>query len=178
MGIITVVNGDHKEKYAEFPLIGLPVNSQVFPVSGADVDALPSLRLSHVVHSDSRHIPEGRATNRDPLHRPANHGTAHCSLSPPMETPSEETPSVPFSLWALLQAKIIKRNRVQMFESSLPTLRGLPHSHPYFVRFLVISRSNAINYHRRTGASGFAEIARPGVRPGGEETETLRYVPK
>lgn len=34
---------------------------------------------------------------------------------------SEETPSVTFSLQALLQAKTIKANRVQMFESVVPT---------------------------------------------------------
>lgn len=44
---------------------------------------------------------------------------------------SEETPSVTFSLQALLQAKTIKANRVQMFEPLLPTLQRLTHSYPY-----------------------------------------------
>lgn len=45
---------------------------------------------------------------------------------------SKETPSVTFSLKALLQAKTIKANRVQMFEpEELPTSQYLTHCYPY-----------------------------------------------
>lgn len=92
---------------------------------------------SHVARSYSVHL---NAKDNPPL---AYSGvTAHSPL-----THSEETPSVTFSLQALLQAKTIKANRVQMFEPVLPTLQCLTHLYPYPKDILMTGKSTAINYH-------------------------------
>jgi hypothetical protein len=44
MGIITFVKSDHKEKHAEFLLIGASCKQPSVSFPGADVAALPSLK--------------------------------------------------------------------------------------------------------------------------------------
>jgi len=68
-----------------------------------------------------------------PWMQKANPSTAytHVTAQSPL-IHSKKTPSVTFSLKALLQAKTIKANRVQMFEpKELPTSQCLTHSYPY-----------------------------------------------
>lgn len=60
---------------------------------------------------------------------------------------SEETPSATFSLEALLQAKTIKANRVQMFELAMPHLQCPTYFYLYPNDILMATTSPVINNH-------------------------------
>lgn len=114
-----VVNGDQILTYTAFLHQTLPVNSQVFPVLRHMW--LYCCPLTVVARSQRE---KKKKKGNPPL------AYAHVMAHGPL-IHSEETPSVTFSLQALLQAKTIKANRVQMFEPLLPTLQRLTHSYPY-----------------------------------------------
>lgn len=115
-----VVIRDQIQTYTAFLHQTLPVNSQVFPVRRQMwlyCCPLTVVALCRVARSRFTSLDPPLAYAHVRTHRPLIH--------------SKETPSVTFSLQALLQAKTIKANRVQMFKPVLPTLQCLTHSYPY-----------------------------------------------
>lgn len=73
-----------------------------------------------------------------------------------------------FHYTALLRAKTIKANRVQMSELVLPTLQCRPYSHPYPYNFLMTAKATVMNYQDGGCGSG----ATVGQRGGGEGVQT------
>lgn len=104
-----VVSSDRIQPSTAFLRQKLPVNSQVFPVlRHMWKHCCPQTVVASAVLPGLALYPWTWGGNPPLAHSPLIH--------------SKETPSVTFSLQALLQAKTIKANRVQMFEPMLPTL--------------------------------------------------------
>lgn len=119
-----VVIADRIQAYPEFLYQTFPVNSQVLPVLRRTRLYCCPLTAARVCR-DSLRISGWKRGNPVPAY---THVTAHSPPSPRLR--SEETPSVTFSLRALLPAKTIKANGVQMFERLLPTSQCSTHSYP------------------------------------------------